>query len=67
MTPTRRTLLAGGAVAATGLAMWPDVFAEMAEAATEVDAFLKGPPVADRPLLKIGPHVYMIQIGRAHV
>lgn len=62
MATTRRALLTGGALAAAGLvALRPGLLTDLAEAATEVDAFLKGPPVKDQPLKRISRHVYMIQ------
>jgi glyoxylase-like metal-dependent hydrolase (beta-lactamase superfamily II) len=56
----RRLFLGAAAVAAAGVAQ-TDLAATLADAATSVDAFVKGPPVADRPLVQISPHVHMIQ------
>lgn len=55
--PSRRRLLAGGAAL---LAALPGSEAVRAFAAG-VEAFVKGPPVADRPLVQVSPHVWIIQ------
>ena len=61
MALTRRTLLAGSAATAAVVATGTVFLDEIAEAATEVAAFVKGPPVPDRPLERISPHVFMIK------
>lgn len=61
MTTTRRLLLTGGTCAALGLSVGRDLLAEVAEAAGETMSFVQGPPVADRPLRRISPHVFMIR------
>lgn len=62
MTITRRGFLtAGSLLAGAGVVLETDLVASIADAATAVEAFVKGPPVPDRPLQRIGPHVWMIQ------
>ena len=56
---TRRGLFACAAVSAPllcgcGWEAW-------AETAADAESLIKGPPVADRPLTKISPHVFMIE------
>ena len=61
MTPTRRTLLAGGAFAGLAVTLRPGLVAGLAEAATEAANFVKGPPVKDHPIVALSPHVLYIQ------
>jgi len=61
MALTRRSLIAGSAVTAAAVGTGTVFFDEIAEAATEVAAFVKGPPVPDRPLERISPRVFMIK------
>jgi len=61
MTKTRRAVLAGSALGAAAFASVSTFFAGIARAAGEMDAFIKGPPVKDRPAMKIADHVWMVQ------
>lgn len=55
----RRQVLTTGiaTVTAAAVAGWSSVRAF----AAEVEAFVKGPPVPDQPLVQVGPHVWIIQ------
>ncbi|MCE1236891.1 MAG: MBL fold metallo-hydrolase [Hyphomicrobiales bacterium] len=61
MTTTRRLVLAGGFSAALGLTAGRDLLSGVAEAAGDLAAHVLGPPVADRPIERISPHVFLIR------
>lgn len=58
---TRRGWMLGAAGAVGLTALGPRFASALAETATELDAFLRGPDVPDQPLKQISPHVFMIQ------
>ena len=58
---TRRMFLVQGAVAAGLAAVKAGSAQALADVATEIDSFVKGPPVTDQPIKKISDHVFMIQ------
>lgn len=59
---SRRRFLGGAALlGAGGIVAMTDLPATIAVAATEVDAFLRGPAVPDRDLVQISPHVFVIE------
>jgi len=54
----RRTFVAGAAlIAAVKLPDWKAIGAR----AADVEAFVKGPPVPDQPLVRVSPHVWMVK------
>lgn len=62
MTIDRRGLLAGVAAAGSALTLAvTDLWSDIARAANDVEAFVKGPPVPDRPLTAISRHVFVIE------
>lgn len=61
MTLTRRALLASGGLAGLALGVAPGLRGGLAEAAAEVANFVVGPPVEDRPLVAVSPHVHVIR------
>ena len=58
---TRRRLLGAAALGGAGLALKPGAPTRLAEAAAEAANFVQGPPVEDRPLVAVSPHIHIIR------
>lgn len=60
---SRRRLLTAGSLVALGAVATPRLFPGLAETVAEAADFVVGPPVEDRPLVRVSPHVHVIRAG----